>query len=77
VGALRKEHLAMMEIRIVLTWLQYHRRMVLRTADEDNERGAGIVEYAIMTAVLCAAVLLIVGILVSKAKGAAEGVKTQ
>jgi len=67
----------MMEIQIVVTWLHYHRRLVLKAAGEDTERGADIVQYAIMTAVLCAAVLLITGILVAKAKGAAEGVKTQ
>ena len=67
----------MMEIQIVLTWLHYHRQRVLRTAGEDSDRGAGIVEYAIITAVLCAGALLIAGIFVAKAKGTAEGVKTQ
>jgi hypothetical protein len=63
----------MMEIQMVWTWLQT--RVAL--ARQDPEKGADIVQTAIIVGLFAAAAIVIVGILVSKATNAAKSVKTQ
>lgn len=66
----------MTEFRMVWAWLQTKRYELLKEAREGSDRGE-IVQTAIMIGLFAAATLVIVGILVAKAKDAANGVKTQ
>jgi hypothetical protein len=66
----------MLEFHMIRVWVQSHVDAARSTAREDPERG-DIVQQVIYTALVAAATLLVVAILVAKAKSAATHVKTQ
>jgi len=66
----------MVEIRMVWAWVQSRAREVQQSNRQDPDRG-DIVQTAIIVGLFAAAAILIVGILVAKAKSAADNVKTQ
>jgi threonine/homoserine/homoserine lactone efflux protein len=66
----------MTQIQMMWGLVQAHVQSVRTSMRRDRDRG-DIVTYAILTGVVAAATLVIVGILVAKAKDAANGVKTQ
>jgi hypothetical protein len=64
------------EINMIWAWLQTRRYELLKEVREGSDRGE-IVQTAIMIGLFAAATIVIVGILVAKAKDAANSVKTQ
>jgi hypothetical protein len=64
----------MTQIQMMWGLVQAHLQSVRTSMRRDR---GDIVTYAILTGVVAAATLVIVGILVAKAKDAANGVKTQ
>jgi hypothetical protein len=60
--------------QLTTAWIADRRR---RLAEQPSDRGADLLVLVIVTAALAAAALVIVGILVSKATNAANGVQTE
>ena len=66
----------MIEIQLVWCWLQTRRQATMQSLRDDPDRG-DIVQTAIIIGLFAAAAILVVGILVGKAKSAANNVQIQ
>ena len=67
----------MLPLNVLLALVAVHVSAVRRTIRRGGDRGTGVVEMAIMVGLFAAAAIIIVGILVAKAKTAANNVQTQ
>ena len=67
----------MMPLHMVLAFLSAHVAELRRDNRDDGQRGADLVTTVIMISLFAAAAIVIVGILVVKARTAANNVKTQ
>jgi hypothetical protein len=67
----------MMPLPLMVAWTLLRVQEVRREVQRNPDRGAGIVETVIIVGLFAAAAIVIVGILVTKAKTAASNVQTQ